>query len=238
MTGAAALITTAATLGTFHTLVGIDHYVPFIVMSKSNGWSMRKTLGVVFVCGLGHVLSSILLGALGIGLSLSLGSLEFVEGMRGTIATWFLVCFGLVYTLWGVRSAIRNRPHRHIAPDGSLREHVHDVAMDYHEFEVGNREATVKGRNVFWGLFILLVLGPCEPLIPILMYPAIDHNWLVVAAVTSVFGLCTIATMMGATYIGLKGVNLLPLRSMERYAHCLAGVAVFMCGIMLLMFEI
>jgi len=50
------LLIAAASIGFFHTLFGPDHYLPFIVMSKSGNWSLRKTTLITFICGIGHVL--------------------------------------------------------------------------------------------------------------------------------------------------------------------------------------
>ena len=46
-----------------------------------------------------------------------------------------------------------------------------------------------------WALFVILLLGPCEPLVPLLMVPAASGGWATVAAVAGVFALATIATM-------------------------------------------
>lgn len=53
------LTITAASIGLFHTLLGPDHYLPFIVMAKAGKWSLFKTAWVTFLCGIGHVGSSI-----------------------------------------------------------------------------------------------------------------------------------------------------------------------------------
>ena len=37
------LLVTAAFIGFLHTLLGPDHYLPFIVMGKAKKWSMLKT---------------------------------------------------------------------------------------------------------------------------------------------------------------------------------------------------
>ena len=37
---------TAATLGLVHTVIGPDHYLPFIVIGRARNWKLRKTLGV------------------------------------------------------------------------------------------------------------------------------------------------------------------------------------------------
>ena len=55
------LLVSAASIGFFHTIMGPDHYFPFIVMSRSGQWSSTKTIWVTILCGFGHVLSSVLL---------------------------------------------------------------------------------------------------------------------------------------------------------------------------------
>ena len=35
---------TAATLGLVHTVIGPDHYLPFIVIGRAREWTLRKTL--------------------------------------------------------------------------------------------------------------------------------------------------------------------------------------------------
>ena len=52
---------TAATLGFIHTILGPDHYLPFIVLAKARKWSTIKTLVITFFCGFGHILSSVIL---------------------------------------------------------------------------------------------------------------------------------------------------------------------------------
>ena len=106
-----ALLVTAASLGFVHTLIGPDHYLPFIMMAASRKWSLVKTSLVTFLCGLGHVASSVVLGALGIVLGTAVMRLESVEAFRGDLAAWALTAFGLVYFVWGVRRAYKNKPH-------------------------------------------------------------------------------------------------------------------------------
>ena len=60
------LVIAAASIGFVHTLMGPDHYLPFIVIAKARRWSLARTTWITLLCGLGHVGSSVLLGALGI----------------------------------------------------------------------------------------------------------------------------------------------------------------------------
>ena len=71
-----------------HTLIGLDHTLPFVVLGRSQGWSLRKTLALTALCGLGHVLSSIVLGLLGIWLGIGLAGLEGIEASRGNLEAY------------------------------------------------------------------------------------------------------------------------------------------------------
>ena len=53
------LIMSAASLGVIHTLLGPDHYLPFIVLSKARNWSRPRTLWITFISGVGHVSGSV-----------------------------------------------------------------------------------------------------------------------------------------------------------------------------------
>ena len=82
-----------------------------------------------------------------------------------------------------------------------------------------------------WILFLIFVLGPCEPLIPILMYPAAKINISGLILVTSVFAVTTILTMLAIVLISFRGINLIPLGKAERYTHLVAGAMILFSGI-------
>lgn len=222
-----ALIGTAASLALVHTLIGPDHYLPFIVLAKARRWSSFKTAVITLLCGIGHILSSVVLGFIGVAIGIAVFRLESVESFRGEIAAWLLIAFGFTYFVWGVHMAIRSRRHVHLHPhdkeDAHLHSHGH-VAGHSHVHVSNSRKLTP------WVLFIIFVFGPCEPLIPLLMYPAAENNMMNVALVAFVFGLVTITTMLGIVLASFYGLSRLPLANLERYTHALAGLAIFMCG--------
>ena len=82
-----------------------------------------------------------------------------------------------------------------------------------------------------WSLFVIFVFGPCEALIPMLMAPAAEHNWLWVALVAGAFGLTTIATMLGVVTVGYLGLSLKKMQGVERYTNVFAGVAIAVSGL-------
>ena len=225
----AILAATAATVGLIHTLIGPDHYLPFIVLAKARKWSVLRTGWITLLCGLGHIASSVVLGLVGIALGLSVAKLELSESHRGEIAAWLLTAFGLVYLIWGLRRAIRKQAHTHLHAHALELEHSHEHG---HAKEHAHPH-TVSGKvNLTpWVLFTIFVFGPCEPLIPILMYPASAESLWGVVTVAAVFGVVTIATMMSVVLICTFVIDLLPIGRLERYSHALAGAAIFLCGV-------
>lgn len=81
-----------------------------------------------------------------------------------------------------------------------------------------------------WILFTIFVFGPCEPLIPILMYPALKLSFWSVVLVACVFAICTIGTMLTIVTGGYLGLLRLSSSRLERYAHALAGASLAVCG--------
>ena len=221
------LMATAFAIGSLHTLMGPDHYFPFIMMSQSGKWTLRKTVWVTGLCGIGHVMSSVILGFIGVAFSVAISRLEAFESFRGNIAAWLLMGFGLVYSVWGIRKAMRARTHAHTHNHGdSEHEHTHNH-HDEHIHAHARRNA--KGYTA-WALFIVFIFGPCEPLIPILMYPAAKESWAGMIAVTAVFAVTTIATMLGVVLAARFGLSFLPWKRLEKYTPALAGISIFLCG--------
>jgi nickel/cobalt exporter len=221
------LCMTAASIGFVHTLFGPDHYLPFIVMSRARKWSLGKTGLITFLCGIGHIASSVILGIIGVIFGIAVMKLEALEAFRGNIAAWALIGFGLAYCIWGIRRAIRYAPHRH----GHL--HPHDGKHAHEHVHVGRHahpHDREKGNITPWILFTIFVLGPCEPLIPLLMYPAAKKSMAGLFMVAAVFGVVTIATMLCIVIVMSLGINFLPLGKFERYTHALAGATIALSG--------
>jgi sulfite exporter TauE/SafE len=223
------LTAAAASIGFFHTLLGPDHYLPFIVISRAGRWSTLKTAWVTFLCGAGHVGSSVVLGLVGIAFGLAVTRVEAVESVRGNLAAWLLIAFGLVYFVWGMRKALTSRTHEHwhAHEDGTYHIHKHAHVREHAHVHGGESPASLTP----WVLFTIFVFGPCEPLIPLLMYPAAKASLLGLFWVVGVFGAVTLGTMLGVVLISSYGITFLPLGRLERYAHALAGFTICLSGL-------
>lgn len=221
------LLGAAASLGFIHTVLGPDHYLPFIVMARAGHWSAAKTTVVTALCGVGHILSSVILGFIGIAFGLAVSRLEAFESARGEMAAWLLIAFGFTYFAWGLHRAFRGKSHEHVHIHEDEGEHSHVHA---HTGDHAHVHSAPAASMTPWILFTIFVFGPCEPLIPILMYPAAKNNMASVALVAGVFGVATISTMLGIVLASFFGLARLPLARMERYTHALAGLTIFLCG--------
>jgi sulfite exporter TauE/SafE len=222
------LAITAASIGLFHTILGPDHYLPFIMMSWARKWSTVKTVIITFLCGIGHIASSVVLGLIGVAFGLAVNNLVKIESVRGNIAAWLFIAFGLVYFVWGLRRAYLNKPHVHIHAHGEgkhTHEHTHKTEHIHIHDQDGKKNITP------WVLFTIFVFGPCEPLIPLVMYPAAKHSLSGMIVVTAVFGTVTIVTMLTITLLALAGVHITHLNRLERYTHAIAGATILVCGL-------
>jgi nickel/cobalt exporter len=93
----------ALSIGVVHTLLGPDHYLPFVALARAEGWTARKTLGVTIACGLGHVAGSVAIGSVGLLLGAAVMRLEAMEAYRGDVAAWALIGLGVAIMAAGMK---------------------------------------------------------------------------------------------------------------------------------------
>ncbi|GIW41385.1 MAG: hypothetical protein KatS3mg076_1962 [Candidatus Binatia bacterium] len=220
------LLLGAATLGVVHTLLGPDHYLPFVVLARTRSWSWSRTALLVLGCGAAHVLASVLLGVGAVLLGSLVFRIEEIQALRGAVASWLLVGFGAAYASWGLRNAIRKRPHSHlhVHSDGTVHAHEHTHLREH-------AHVHGKGRFVPWVLLTVFVVGPCEPLVPLLVYPVASGAAAEALAVTVVFAVSTLGTMLAATSLALVFSRGLRASAVERYGDFVAGLVVLGCGL-------
>ncbi len=204
------LLASAISVAFFHSMAP-DHWVPFVALAKGSRWSMRHLAFITTLAGIGHVLSSLLIGIIGLWAGWTVHRMEGVEAWRGGVAIWLLIGFGAAYLLWGLKHA--QHPHPHLS--------VKDAVKAY-----AARRA--------WILIAVLVFGPCEPLIP-LMFLAYQGGLQAIVLVSAVFSLVTIGMVVGQSCLSYAGVRLVQSEWMERYAHAMAGLVIVLTGLAVLL---
>lgn len=203
----AAVVLTAALVGIAHVLVGPDHYVPFVALSRVRGWSLGRTLGVTTSCGIAHVGASVAIGVGLVGAGRTVLDVARIESLRGGAAAWLLLGFGATYLVWGVRRGMRGAGRSASAVSAS-----------------SSTAACI--------LFLVFVLGPCEPLIPLVVVPAAQGSSAMLALTAATFASATLATMVGMVTVGWWGAE--RIRSgawLTRWSHAMAGAMVAACGL-------
>lgn len=225
------LLLTAVSISVLHTITGPDHYLPFIAIGKTKGWKLGKTLAWTGLCGVAHVMSSVALALIGAALGYSLQKFSWVESIRGGLAGWSMLFFGVLLTLYGLWNNYNEKKHKHfdvIEDDVYVFEHDH------------NRDIVLpsdRKKVTLWVLFIIFLLGPCEPLIPLLTYQGIQASSYGLYALILVFLVCTIIMMMVMVSLGYYGISLFNTAVLEKHMGTIAGATILICGLGMVFFE-
>lgn len=214
----------AALIGAGHTLVNPAHYLPFAAIGKSRNWGIGRTLRLVLACGAGHAVSSLSVALVGIFCGAGVGVLSDLDIVRGNFVKWAFFVFAAAYFIVGLYRGFSGAVHLHC--DGTAC-----VASD------GCNKAPKVGANFsdrtnFWALFLIFTFGPCEVLLPLVMYPAAGGEWLGAFAVAAAFSLATIATMAAAVAALMAGLNVLKFDTsfLARWGTAATGAALLLCS--------
>ena len=156
----------------------------------------------------------------------TLDSLMWLESARGKLAAALLIGFGLMYAVWAGWRSLRGATHTHVHvhTDGTVHTHPHSHEGAHIHVHDAGRSFTP------WALFVIFVFGPCEPLIPLMVVPAMSQSWVTLGAVVAVFGLLTVGTMVATVTVAYRGFGLADRLPLARYADLLAGLAVAASG--------
>lgn len=90
------------------------------------------------------------------------------------------------------------------------------------------------GQGRAWPFLVLFALGPCEWLLPAGAAGFARDGFPGALEVCSVFTAATLATMVAAVFVGMRGLARLPLPT-PRVAGALAGSTTLACGIAMLL---
>nr|MDO8116440.1 hypothetical protein [Candidatus Sigynarchaeota archaeon] len=137
-----------------------------------------------------------------------------------------------------------NDDHDHVHED--VHEHVHEHAHEHihggdhvHAHHLQPYPASRSRKELtIWSLFIIFVLGPCEPLIPLVMFEAITFDWVGLVWVTFLFCIATIAVMMAFVLLASKSLMKLRVKFLEQYIHAIAGYLIAGSGLAIILFGI
>lgn len=234
--GGSALVLTVAAVGILHTIVP-DHWGPIVVVSRQRGWTLQATARAAAVAGVGHVTTTLLLGAV-VWYAGSLAAAHYAHEVT-LIAAIALIAFGLWIAYGGWREATGDRGHAHDGhahlhehSDGTKHVHWHEHHGELHAVDGDAAVLHEHGHAVAGRTALLLVLGssPMIEGIPAFLAASTYHPQLLLT-MALVFAASTILTYVVFSVVALRGVQRRGLGAFERYGEMLSGIVVALAGI-------
>ena len=203
----ASLAVAAITVGSLHSLAP-DHWLPIAAVARARNWSRARTARVAFICGLGHVTVSVLLGLLALMFGARL--FESLGEKMVSVAGLLLIGFGVAYAVWGLRGAFAHRIHGH---HHHHYDHVHDPST-----------------ASTWSLFLIYCADPCVAVIPIL-FAAAPLSLAEQISIVAAYEIATIGAMVALVVIAHSGAQLFKGQWIERYGDSAAGALIVATGV-------
>ena len=209
-----------------------DHWLPFVLMARSQSWSSRRTLLLVSLAGFLHVLVSIAVAAIAMGLGAGSArylaenfgrSLEFLAGI-------LLVIFGLGYGILAHRREARAHA-RDAEPGGDVEEGGSALHAHGHILQPWFHRALTGGA-----LVVVIGISPCALLVPILLAASAQGAVPLIAAGGG-FAVCTIGTMVLVTFFASRGMSRMQLPFFTRYGDLISGLMIAIVGIVVIFEE-
>ena len=225
------LFLSSCSTAVIHALIP-DHWLPFVLMARAQGWSERRAATLTGLAGILHVVATIVAG----GLTILVGSasvhslaertghsLEFVGGFLLAV---FGVSYGIFRHLREARVHAAAGPERADAAEAGGHVHVHGHLL----------ERWFHGALTAGALVLVIGISPCALLVPVLFAASAAGPGAVLAAALG-FALCTIATMVGVTIVAMRGMRRLELPFFTRYGDLISGALVGAVGLLLMFHE-
>lgn len=216
------LLAGAAGSAAVHALIP-DHWVPFVLVGRKQGWSTAKTLVAAGLGALSDAALSVLLGAAAI--FAGEGALRRFEPYHDRLEAfggWLLVVFGVGYAGWAFARSRRERPHFHL--------HFHGRA---HAGHADSHSDAVLGKASFVTLVLVAGMSPCFVSVPIFA-GTIGHGGLFQAAVMLLYLGVTVGCTLSVSLAALRLQRDLKLPFLERHAETVSGLVLAGTGLFLL----
>ena len=213
MTAALALLLAAAGVGIGHAVLP-DHWVPLAVASRAQHYPLRRTLRLSTAAGATHVLLSLVLGAIVIGVGLRFRAV--IERNEALVVGGLLALTGAVLLV--VELLGKGHRHRHGEPahgHGHGHGHGHEHA----------KRATLLAVVLPFGA----AASPDLTILPVFLAASALGALAAVGAVL-VFALATLGTIVGLTVLAAGSAARLRSALIDRYAGPITALVLLVIG--------
>jgi hypothetical protein len=199
-----------------------NHWLPFVLVGRRQGWGTGKTLAITAAAGLCHALITMLLGLVLVVTGMAVG--DRLGPVLPYVAGAILMALGLYYL---ARNA-KGGGHLHLPFLGRLAP-VYGPS--------GEIEApALSDRSAILGLIAILALSPCEAFLPVYL-SGLRFGWVGFGVLSLVLTAAAVSSMTGLTGLSLAGARWLGFKRTERYEGAVLGAALVLLGLLVILLE-
>jgi len=224
-----ALLAAAAGVGFGHAILP-DHWVPLAVVGRTRRYQLARVARLSGMAGVAHVLVSIVLGGIIIGVGLQFRST--VQGAQDTIIGWVLILTGLGFAVLELTGHGHGHGHEHVHEHDDNRAHPHRHSAS----EVDERIATEASR--FHGLASVMVpfgaaASPDLTILPVFLAATTAGVGTAIGSLV-IFALVTIGTIVGLTLLACFGGYQIRGPWLERWGNVFTALTLVSIGALVL----
>jgi len=185
-----------------------NHWAPFVLIGRAQGWRRRRMLWVLLMAGIAHtaVAAGLSMVTLLLGVALS----EVIEPVAHLLPGAILLGTGIVYVILDTRKGDHHHHHAN----------VHRAA-----------DSGMSDRTATTTLILTLALAPCEAMVPVFVSaaPMGDATYLLTLAVLS--GVASVAVMWVLATLAWSGARHLQFGWAAHHERLLVGLMLLGIGV-------
>lgn len=187
-----------------------NHWMPFVLVGKAQGWSITRMLAITGIASLGHSIVTCIIG--------------FVVALMGYQITRYVEShigyfMGIILIILGIAYVVLSRWRR--------------VGLHAHE---GHSAHYLSDKAAAASLFTMLCFSPCEAALPIFL-AASAMSWGILLTMAIILTTSTLFGMLALTVLAYRGMQRLKFESLERYEKEIVGAILTFIGIMVIVFH-
>ena len=215
-----AILAGTVLIAALHALIP-SHWLAFAVVGRQQGWTTRRTLTVTTLAGAGHVLLTVVLGLLLVGVGKQFTA-KIPPVLEHAVTATLLIALGLYF----LRAALRGGRH-------GGHSHGHNLTDEGGTAEHGGVSGRfVRNPTVVGALVLGMTLSPCLDLLSVYV-AASSRPWPVLLLISLLMAVITIGLMTALVWLTLRGLQKLNLHWLEHNEGLAIGVLLMLLGVLL-----
>lgn len=235
MSATPALLLAAAGVGFGHAVLP-DHWVPLAVLGRTQRYPLTKVARLSGLAGVAHVLVSIVLGAIIVGIGLQFRSQ--IEHIQDTLIGSLLIATGIGFLILEATGHGHSHAHEHGHAHGHSHAHGESHEHDHpHEHEHRHEDGAAPAGRFRSAAAIMVPFGaaasPDLTILPVFLAAAAAGTGAAVGSLV-VFALVTIGTIVGLTLFATIGGYQLHGQWLDRWGNVFTAAVLIIIGALVL----